>query len=322
MRLVLEFIWLGVKILLGFFLLASCGTCMFIFMLTIRIAQVTPPSNMPDNLKDVYGHRDIAELLFRDDIEQLSITQGLHGFPPGYDYTTECGDMLYSPLPGVGVVTFNAKDGYIGPYAKDRDGDGVNDENTQIEIEGDSGKVIVLHGKYKLVKPGDMVVGGVTPIGYNASEGNSTGCHAHISWEPNPNWNPILTNSEEKVVGDYSDIINKYSKIYDLDPRIVRGIIMQESVFNADAISSAGAVGLMQIMPITKQDQCPQADLHNPEQNIACGTKHLRWSIDNMGGDVRLGIMAYHSGVTNQKQRGATSLDLYYYDKIIEYSKQ
>lgn len=247
MKLVLEFVWLGVKILLGFFLFASCGVCMFIFMLTIRVAQVTPPSNIPANLKGEYTHRDIAELLYKDDVAQLRQAGGLHGLDgfKGYDFNTECGDILYSPLPGLGVVTYNALDGYVGPHALDRNGDGAKDENTMITIKGDAGTVTMFHGKYTKVRPGDEVIGGVTPIGYNASEGNSTGCHTHLIWNPNPDWNPKVYNQKGNPPGDsgyrgnYGSVLTDYE---DVGIRVSHYIPSQGGV-NCDSDCSTMASG-------------------------------------------------------------------------------
>lgn len=117
----------------------------------------------------------------------------------------------------------------------------------------------------------------------------------------------------------YRVLIEKYAGQYDLDPSLIAGIIQQESGGNPQAVSSAGAVGLMQIMPITKSDQCPGADLYDPEQNVACGTKHFRWTLDQMGGDVNQAIMAYHSGVTALKTNGPRPIDKTYLTAVTGY---
>ncbi len=117
----------------------------------------------------------------------------------------------------------------------------------------------------------------------------------------------------------YRIYVEKYAGQYGLDPTLVSAIIQQESAGNADAISSAGAVGLMQIMPITQGDQCPGADLYDPEQNIACGVKHFKWTLDQVGGDTDKAVMAYHSGVTALKTNGPRPIDRQYLTAVNGY---
>lgn len=292
-----------------------CGLCAMSLSVGARLSGAER-DQLP--LQASYSDADIAKLLFANGDPRQ--TQGYHPGQPsadgwnygGYDWTTSCNDILYSPLPGYGIVSYNGTDGYVGQYAN-----GV--ENSELRIVGNWGEVRLLHGKYvdphgNLLAPGTQVIGGVTQIGFNDRIGNATGCHAHITFKQNPNWQPVKTES-----GDYDTLIAHYSKQYNLDPKLVHAIIKQESNYNPLAVSSSGAKGLMQIMPITQTDQCPLADLFDPEQNIACGTKHLRWTFDQMGDNGQLGIMAYHSGVTNQKTRGATELDIYYYEQIMRY---
>jgi len=158
----------------------------------------------------------VAKLLYKDDREQLRATNGYHGAVAGYegyDYTTECGDKLYSPLPGTGIVTYNGRDGYIGEH------DYKGEQNTMITIQGDSGEVTLFHGDYSLVKPGDMVIGGITPIGLNASIGNSTGCHSHIVWKPNEDYVPNHAYTKGFVEhtgksGDYGSLLTDYDGVY------------------------------------------------------------------------------------------------------------
>lgn len=117
----------------------------------------------------------------------------------------------------------------------------------------------------------------------------------------------------------YRVLVEKYASLYSLDPTLVAAIIQQESGGNPTAVSSAGAIGLMQIMPITRADQCPGADLYDPEQNIACGTKHFRWTLDQVGGNVNNAVMAYHSGVTALKVNGPRPIDQQYLTAVTGY---
>ncbi|MFC2125818.1 transglycosylase SLT domain-containing protein [Bacteroidota bacterium] len=80
-------------------------------------------------------------------------------------------------------------------------------------------------------------------------------------------------------ISPYDDLIRKYAGKYDKDWRMLAAIIFQESRFDPKAISWAGAVGLMQIMPRTGREY-GVINLTNPEQNLIAGTSHLYWLYD------------------------------------------
>lgn len=82
---------------------------------------------------------------------------------------------------------------------------------------------------------------------------------------------------------------------YNLPPKLITAVIRAESNFEVSAVSSAGAQGLMQLMPATARE----LGVKNPfdiEQNIDGGTKYLRQMIDRFGGSVRKALAAYNAG--------------------------
>ena len=80
-----------------------------------------------------------------------------------------------------------------------------------------------------------------------------------------------------------------------LDPRLVDAVIQQESGYNPSARSSAGATGLMQLMPDTgKRFHC--TDLADEKCNVEAGTKYLAWLLKRFNGDVSLTLAAYNAG--------------------------
>ncbi|MCB0081492.1 MAG: M23 family metallopeptidase [Caldilineaceae bacterium] len=104
------------------------------------------------------------------------LTQLAHGLDgwKGEDWATECGQPLYSPVQGVGIVTFAGLDGY-----SHVDGSGhVWPQNTMVTIEGEGGEATILHLGIE-VEVGDEVIGGKTRIGAEAANGWATGCHVH-----------------------------------------------------------------------------------------------------------------------------------------------
>lgn len=94
---------------------------------------------------------------------------------------------------------------------------------------------------------------------------------------------------------NYDDLITYYSDIYDLDPMLVKAIIKVESNFNSGAVSSKGAVGLMQLMPGTASDMGVRNSL-SPTQNIGGGTRYLRRLMDMFNEDLDLSLAGYNAG--------------------------
>jgi len=80
-----------------------------------------------------------------------------------------------------------------------------------------------------------------------------------------------------------------------VDPRLIHAVIWQESKYKPMAVSHAGAQGLMQLMPATaKRFKCE--DRNDPTQNVAAGTKYLRWLLKRFDGDVTLALAGYNAG--------------------------
>ena len=83
--------------------------------------------------------------------------------------------------------------------------------------------------------------------------------------------------------------------LYAVSRDLVRAIIQVESAFDNLAVSSAGARGLMQLMPATAR-RFGVTDSFDPRQNIFAGTRYLRILLDTYGGDVSLSAAAYNAG--------------------------
>jgi soluble lytic murein transglycosylase-like protein len=80
-----------------------------------------------------------------------------------------------------------------------------------------------------------------------------------------------------------------------LDPALLAGLIKQESGFNPNAGSSAGAQGLCQLMPGTARG-LGVTDLHDPVQSIEGGAKYLAQQLKTFNGDVARALAAYNAG--------------------------
>lgn len=92
----------------------------------------------------------------------------------------------------------------------------------------------------------------------------------------------------------YDGIISRMSEKYNVPEQFIRSVIRAESDFNPNSLSSAGAMGLMQLMPETAKS-VGVTDPYDPEQNIEGGTKLLKSYIDKYG-DLKLVLAAYNAG--------------------------
>ena len=108
-----------------------------------------------------------------------------------------------------------------------------------------------------------------------------------------------------------NNAIMKYSKEYGVDEKLIHSIIKHESNYDASAVSSAGAMGLMQLMPATAKDRGVQ-NPYDIEENIAGGVKHLRDYLSRYNNNIELALMAYNAGPGTVSRRGVESVeDLY-----------
>ncbi len=108
-----------------------------------------------------------------------------------------------------------------------------------------------------------------------------------------------VTNWEESRFGDGSTPLEKgilaAAVRHGVDPALVAAVIRVESGFRADAVSSRGAQGLMQVMPDTAA-LLGFSDGADPYTNLEIGTRYLAILLDQFGGDAELALAAYNAG--------------------------
>ena len=94
---------------------------------------------------------------------------------------------------------------------------------------------------------------------------------------------------------DYDEIIKRAAEKYNVPEKLISSIIKQESNFNPSATSSAGASGLMQLMPGTAKYLGVTNSL-DPEQNIMGGAKYISQMLSKFDGNIETALAAYNAG--------------------------
>jgi soluble lytic murein transglycosylase-like protein len=102
--------------------------------------------------------------------------------------------------------------------------------------------------------------------------------------------------------------IDRWAGAFGVDPKLARALAWMESGFQEDVVSSAGAIGVMQLLPGTWQfvdtvllgEPTPRTY----DGNIRAGVRYLRWQLDEFEGNVKLALAGYYQGARAVRERG------------------
>jgi soluble lytic murein transglycosylase-like protein len=102
---------------------------------------------------------------------------------------------------------------------------------------------------------------------------------------------------------DFDNIVEKAAEAFNLPAKLINSVIQKESNFNPNAVSSAGASGLMQLMPGTARGLGVK-NVFDPAENIFAGSKYLRQMMDKYNNNLELALAAYNAGPGNVDKYG------------------
>ena len=94
----------------------------------------------------------------------------------------------------------------------------------------------------------------------------------------------------------YDALIINLSNEHGVEPALVKAVIHIESAFRADAVSRAGAMGLMQLMPATARIYNLNSNFFEPRKNMHAGIAHLKYLMERYDDNTTLSLAAYNAG--------------------------
>lgn len=127
--------------------------------------------------------------------------------------------------------------------------------------------------------------------------------HSALPLITKPGADMITSADDSSVKTGFDEYITRASETYHVPKKLIQAVIKQESNFNPNAISSAGAIGLMQLMPETARSLGVSNPM-DPEENIFGGTKYLRQLLDRFDNHIELALAAYNAGPGNVEKYG------------------
>lgn len=137
-----------------------------------------------------------------------------------------------------------------------------------------------------------------------AREAGTSAAATAAALQPGPESRPASYTPVDSAAGPaaWSGHVAALAARYDLSPALLEAVVWQESRWNTQAVSPAGARGLAQLMPGTARQL--GVDPHDPRANLEGGARYLRMQLDRFGGDLEKALAAYNAGPGRVERAG------------------
>lgn len=143
----------------------------------------------------------------------------------------------------------------------------------------------------------------ITSLQQAEAMGLKTGDTAKTTATASSGFRNILRNGLNAISEDMDAIFEDAARIYGLPSKLIKAVAKAESNFNPKAVSHAGAMGVMQLMPGTAKN-LGVTDPYDARQNIMGGAKYLKENLDRFGGNIPHALAAYNAGPGSVKKYG------------------
>ncbi len=117
------------------------------------------------------------------------------------------------------------------------------------------------------------------------------------------NFQSVFKSASQGGVESMDSIFEEAAQRYDISVDLLKAVAKAESNFNPKAVSKAGAIGVMQLMPATARS-LGVADPYDARQNIMGGAKYLKENLERFGGNVSFALAAYNAGPGSVQKYG------------------
>ncbi len=117
------------------------------------------------------------------------------------------------------------------------------------------------------------------------------------------NFQSVFKSASQGGVESMDSIFEEAAQRYDISVDLLKAVAKAESNFNPNAVSKAGAIGVMQLMPATARS-LGVADPYDARQNIMGGAKYLKENLERFGGNVSFALAAYNAGPGSVQKYG------------------
>lgn len=212
----------------------------------------------------------------------------------------------------IGTPIVAVDDGQVIEFGNDEDGYGI-----YLKLRHTWGESIYAHLERKFMQMIDAPVHRGMGIGLSGNTGNSTGPHLHLGIRVNPyrrgapydgysDPQPYLEGEDESKPITRHDMVKAIALAameFDVDSDLLLSQAWAESSFNPNAVSGAGAKGLMQIMPATWAEWSAKIgagnDPFDPKQNARIGAAYMKWLMQQTKGNAYDALVAYGWGIGN-----------------------